>query len=327
MKRILLLLFAAFIFSLPFFYAEEEKQAPPEDNSLQSQTAGSERQAEVAATVNGREIFMSEVDYYAERAIELAKSRGREITPESRISARKAWINRLVTREVLFQVAEKKGIKVSYDELKEGLAKTNFNDDMPADKIKEYVKIDLAISKLIEEEILSKTTISNDEAERYYKENRTEFEEPDLVRASHIVALVEGSASEEKKGMARKTINTILDELREKGTDFKDIARQYTGGLIEVKEGDLGYFPRGKTAAAFEKTAFALKPGEMSDIVETNMGYHIMKVIDRKEARVIPLSEAMDKVKFYLKRKQTSPEVKEWVDRQKEEAQVVVIAE
>lgn len=113
--------------------------------------------------------------------------------------------------------------------------------------------------------------------------------------------MVNPTDPQKKKDNARKNIESILSEAKTGKVDFGDLAKKYSEGPSNVKGGDLGYFGRGEMVPPFEKAAFELKIGEVSNVVETRFGYHIIKKEDWKEARAIPFSEAKDGIKNHLK--------------------------
>ena len=114
------------------------------------------------------------------------------------------------------------------------------------------------------------------EIEQYYNDHKEELDE---VHARHILIRVQSPDSKEE---ARKQAQTLLDRVHG-GEDFASLAKQYSHDGSKDEGGDLGFFGRGQMVPEFEKAAFSLKPGEVSDLVETQFGFHIIKVEDRRE--------------------------------------------
>jgi peptidyl-prolyl cis-trans isomerase D len=125
------------------------------------------------------------------------------------------------------------------------------------------------------------------------------FEQPKQVKARHILFRVDEEAPKEKEEEARKKAETVLEKAR-KGDDFAELAKEYSEGPSGSRGGDLGYFAEGKMVKPFEEAAFALKNGEISDLVQTKFGLHIIKVEDVKEAGTQPLDEVRDQIKESL---------------------------
>ena len=98
-----------------------------------------------------------------------------------------------------------------------------------------------------------------------------------------------------------------------KGANFEELAREHSDCESKAKGGDLGYFSKGKMVKSFEDAAFQLEVNALSDIIKTAYGYHLIKVTDRQEARVIPLEEARDKIIFFLKREKRDLAIRDYL--------------
>jgi len=139
--------------------------------------------------------------------------------------------------------------------------------------------------------------------------------------ASHILIKVDSKADASKKAEARKKIEKIQKKVK-KGEDFAALAKEFSEGPSGAKGGDLGYFKRGQMVKPFEDVAFALKPVEVSDIVETRFGYHLIKVIDKKPEKVIAFAEVKDKLQQYIKRQKIQGQVNQYIEELKGKAKI-----
>lgn len=151
------------------------------------------------------------------------------------------------------------------------------------------------------ERYLEEVTFEESELEKYHRRHLDQFEILEKIKASHILIKVEEGTSdeirEEKKAFAAK----LLEEAKA-GKDFAELARVNSDDAASaVKGGNLGYFTRGSMVKPFEKAAFSMNPGDISDLVETIFGYHIIKVEEYTEPGVRSLEEAMDEVKEGLR--------------------------
>jgi peptidyl-prolyl cis-trans isomerase D len=138
-----------------------------------------------------------------------------------------------------------------------------------------------------------------DEAERVrtaYDERSSEYDRPEEVRARHILVKLPEDADAETEAAARARMDKILERIRG-GADFADVAMEMSEDPgTRDKGGDLGFFPRGRMVPAFEKVAFSLEPGEMSGVIRTPNGLHLIRVEERRAAMVVPFEEVRDEI-------------------------------
>jgi len=137
--------------------------------------------------------------------------------------------------------------------------------------------------------------ISENEIQSYYKYNIDTYSEPKKVKASHILFKLDEEAEEKREEEVRQKAESVLKEARE-GKDFAELAKKYSEGPTKSKGGDLGYFSIGQMVRPFEDAVFKMQPGEISDLVRTDFGYHIIRVEDIKEAKEKTLDEVRDQV-------------------------------
>ena len=124
-----------------------------------------------------------------------------------------------------------------------------------------------------------------------------------------------------KKAAARNKIEEIQHRVQ-KGEDFAALAKEFSQGPSSAKGGDLGYFGQGQMVKPFEEAAFAIMPGDVSDIVQTKFGYHLSKVIDKKSQTTIAFKDIKDRLGRYLKQQKVQKEVSLCIQKLKEKAKV-----
>jgi peptidyl-prolyl cis-trans isomerase D len=137
--------------------------------------------------------------------------------------------------------------------------------------------------------------ITDLEINDYYEYHTDKFSQPDQVKARHILFKVDPSANEEEERGVRERAEKVLKEARQ-DKDFAALAEKYSEGPTKSNGGDLGYFSKGKMVKEFEDAAFKLKKGEISDLVRTSFGFHIIKVDDIKKAQTQTLDEVRDEI-------------------------------
>ncbi|MFH0814012.1 MAG: SurA N-terminal domain-containing protein [Pseudomonadota bacterium] len=187
------------------------------------------------------------------------------------------------------EVGEKSGdeeIRKYYDDNKEAFR-------MP-DKVKiDYIEFS---PKYFEKE----AEVSQKEIDGYYRDFSEEFWEPKKVHARHILIKANPSATAAEKENAKKRVEEILSMIKG-GKPFEEMAKQHSEDPASALEGgDLGFFPQGQMVKPFEEEAFRLNPGEVSNIVETEVGFHIIKVDEIKAEGARPLEEVAEKIKKEL---------------------------
>ena len=176
------------------------------------------------------------------------------------------------------------------------LAGIGMSEDALAQKITRGV----AIEELIKTHIIQEIAVSEEESRAFYDQNASMFEKPEQVKASHILIKTAEDATEDQKMEARKKIDDVRKKAVE-GEDFAVLAKEYSEGPSNARGGDLGYFSRGQMVKPFEDVAFALKDGEISDVVETQFGYHIIIVTDHRPASVVDYETAKAQIEERLK--------------------------
>ncbi|MDP3029935.1 MAG: peptidylprolyl isomerase [Deltaproteobacteria bacterium] len=168
-----------------------------------------------------------------------------------------------------------------------------------AEKINELVDTVLA-QEFVTKYVFDKIEVTDKEISNYYSEHKAEFEEPEMVKARHILAKVPPEAKPDDWASAEARIREIKKRL-DGGEDFAATAQASSEDPgSKDKGGELGFFPRGQMVPEFEKAAFALRTGEVSEPVKTAFGYHIIKAEDRKEAKTKVFNEVKEEVKNRL---------------------------
>lgn len=172
-----------------------------------------------------------------------------------------------------------------------------FNKNKEDYRIPEMIKI--AYITIAPETYKGEVTVTEDEIRDYYEYNLENYKEEEQISARHILFRLENDASEEKVKEIREKALSVLEKARS-GDDFTKLAKEYSEGPTKTKGGDLGSFSRGKMVKEFEEAAFRLKKGEISDLVRTSFGFHIIKVEDKMGASTKALDEVKEEIKQVL---------------------------
>lgn len=177
---------------------------------------------------------------------------------------------------------------------------------MTVDELRQKLVTETLPNTILEREMKAQISITDDQAKKFYEENPAKFEESESVKAAHILKNsrnpVTGAAiSDEQKAENLKQLEALLKRAKA-GEDFEKLAAQFSDSITAREDGGVVRFARGTPGVppAFETAAFALKPGEVSPVVTTEVGFHLIKLLEKIPARTVPLAEASSKIKDYL---------------------------
>jgi peptidyl-prolyl cis-trans isomerase C len=243
----------------------------------------------------------------------------------------------MIDRELLYQDAMKNGIKVDNKAVDAQLdkMKKNFPGDAEYRKalemmntseadLKANISQGMVIQQLIESKVTPQIKITDAQSKEFYDTHPELFKKPEQVKASHILIKTEPSAGEEEKGKARKKLEDVQAKLK-KGEKFDALAKQFSECPSSEKGGDLGYFSRGQMVKPFEDAAYAMKPGDVSDIVATQFGYHLIQVTDKKPESTTTYEEAKAKIDNHLKQEKMMEGVNAYIQKLKADAKIQVL--
>lgn len=293
--------------------------------------------SEVVATVNGTAITRAEMD----RAMNFMLAQNRISSPlsaEEKKKAEAAVLDQLISAELLYQAGKKLEVK-DIDKLVETQmtqGRARFPSPDAYDKalkasgltekdLKEFARKEIYINNLIEKQIASKVSVTDEEIKKFYDENKDKFKHEEAVQASHILVGTDPKATADDKKKAREKAEAILKRVKG-GENFAEIAKKESTCPSSANGGDLGYFSKGQMVPAFESAAFALKPGEVSQVVETQFGYHIIKVTDKKQAGTDSFDDVKQKISGYLKAQEIQKGISEYVEKLRKEGKIDIKA-
>jgi peptidyl-prolyl cis-trans isomerase C len=286
------------------------------------------------AVVNGVTISKDTYDRELNFFVRRAAPGGQQIPDVQMAQMKSEVLESLIDRELLFQESKKKGIQVKSDAVsdqlqkiqqrypnKEEFKKLLSNMGLTESDVQAQIERGMAIQELIDKEITEKIKVSDEETKAFYDKNPQLFQQPEQIKASHILIKVQADAPADQKAEARKKIEDVQQKVK-KGEDFATLAKTYSEGPSGPKGGDLGYFRRGQMVKPFEEAAFSLKPDETSEIVETQFGYHLIKVNDKKPAKNMTYAEVKDRLNEHLKKQKTDSEANAYIETLRKDAKI-----
>lgn len=274
--------------------------------------------SKTAAKVDGIEIKQNEVDTYI-NFIKEQSADGQLAQNEEELKTLEAnIIDILIVTKLLEKYAEENNITVSSEEVDKQIkliidsypSEEDFEGDLKDKGIDRKFLEDEIRSQMLRSEIFNivtaDVTVTEDEVKQYYEDNKnTFFLVPVMVKASHILAMfpwVEDNSEETEEGKeeALKKIKMVEDKLNN-GEDFEGLARQYSDDSTSAASGgDLDYISKGQMIEEFEEALFSMDVGEVSEIVKTQYGFHIIKATDRQEEYIQKFDEVEESINTYL---------------------------
>ncbi len=290
---------------------------------------------DAVATVNGEPISTTDFERQVNIARQRYASQGQNIDESQMGEFRKKILDNLIDSELIYQESKKSGYIADEEQITsqfEGIKKQFPDDkefeaalsrmDYTSDSLKEDIRRSITVQNFIEKEIASSITIPEKESREYYSSHPEAFSQPEQIRARHILILVGEGADEKADQEALNKIKEVQKKLQN-GADFEALAKEYSEGPSAKQGGDLGFFQRGQMVKPFEVAAFALQPGEVSPIVKTQYGYHLIKVTDKRAGVNVPYEHMKNQIDEYLKQAKIQEKIGNLLEKMRLEATVV----
>lgn len=171
------------------------------------------------------------------------------------------------------------------------------------EELRVEMKKEIAIQNLIEKEIIPSVTVTEEEKKKFYDDNAARMTHPQQFRAAHILIGVGENPTPETKAEAQKKA-TAIHGMLEAGQDFAELARKNSDDPgSKDNGGELPWMSQGQTVPPFEAAALALSPGQLSGVVETQFGFHVIRLLEKREAGAMSYQEAEGRIDEFLKRR------------------------
>ena len=272
-----------------------------------------------------------------------AASRGQSPPPEEkRLEVEKKLLDRLIVVEVLKRKAieaDKAKGKAASDKLLgdflkqagsiEGFRRQVQAMGMTPEAFTEQFTDRAIVEEVVNREVRATIPITPEQVQKFYDENPKRFEQPETVRAAHILLTTVELASKQelapdKQKAQRALIEALLKRVRA-GEDFGKLAKEFSQDPGSKERGGEYVFPRGQMAVEFETAAFSMSVGQISDVVTTKFGYHIIKVLERKAAGKIEFAKVKERVRENLQQEEADKRLPAYLEAVKKEAGVEIL--
>jgi len=328
--------------------ADVKPQAAPATGAAASETAPAAAPAplppakpvpaqlpDVVARVNGEAINKADL----ENAVKGLEGRaGGPVPADQRDRVYRGVLDDMIAYRLLVQEVKARKIIVPESDIDAQIAqiRSQFQTDaqfqqaltmqkMTLAAVRDDARSELGVGKLVETEIAGKIAVTPEAVTDFYQKNQDKFQQGARVRASHILIAVPETADAAAKQQAKTKAEAVLKDLKG-GKDFAAAAKESSQDPGSAPSGgDLGFFEQGQMVPPFEQAAFALKPGAMSELVESPFGFHIIKVAEKQDARVVPLEEAKPKIDEFLSSQNRQTQTQAFVSTLKAKAKIEIL--
>ena len=288
---------------------------------------------DILARVNGEAVTKAEFD----RLIKNLELGSGPIPADRRDEILRGALDQLITYTALLQEARSRNISATEAEVdqrlkemqgqfpnEEAFKKALADRSMTLQRLKDDTRVDTVIGKMIDAEVASLPAATDAAVREFYDKNQDKFQQDETVRASHILIKVPETADEAVRQKARAQIDDVLKQAKG-GADFGKLAQQHSADGSAAQGGDLGFFGRGQMVPPFEQAAFALQPGQISDVVTTQFGYHIIKLTEKKPSSVVPFEQVSERIRQYLTQQGKQERARAFIDGVKSKSKIEVL--
>ena len=287
------------------------------------------------AKVNGEEIG---ADAFNAMVKERTERLPGQLPPQMIEMFKTQTLDFIVDKHLVDKVLEGEDIEVTDEDVDDAFAefRQRFPDDevfegylaqlgMTAEEVRESMQQDVELEKFLATRY--DLEITEEAANAFYEENREQFSHDDEVHARHILLKVDQQADEAAAVAVKERADAIYAQATADGADFEELARQNSEGPTGPRGGDLGFFAKANMVPEFSEAAFSMQPGDVSEPVRTQFGYHIIQVVDKRDAATSDFDEVKDDIFVQLRHQQRAEVFQKFIDELKAEATVEKFAQ
>lgn len=293
---------------------------------------------EIVARVNNQIITRSE---YLRSKDELRKEAQQQdpVNADKIVAERdKDVLRDLIDQQLLLEKGKELGITADTELVKkldqmrkdmnldsmEDLEKAAQAQGVSFEDFKQNMRNQIITQQVIGREVGSRLNISKEDEEKFYEDHKSELDQPEEIRLSEILVSTEKKPNDTRDDSqvlqaAQEKANTLLEAIK-KGEKFEDVAKKNSDGPSAAQGGELGYFKRGTLAKELEDKTFAMKPGDVSDVIRTKQGFIILKVTEHHEAGVPPFNQIQQRIQDAVYMQKLQPALREYLTKLREDA-------
>ncbi len=256
-------------------------------------------------------------------------------TVEQIAGLRTQILGTLIDRELLYQKARQRNIEIRSQWIERALMDLKskvgsseafenyiYSIGLNAEQLKERIRKGLIVKRLLHREVIRRIRVSEAEMQAFFRRHPEYFIHKDKVRVRQIFVAFPRAGDAAARGETLLRIQSIQDRLK-RGADFAALALEYSDDPSRARGGDLGYLERSQMIPSFVEAAFSLQPGEISDIVETRIGYHLIKMVGRIPASQMAYRNTRTKIERTLRRNKEKAAAAKYLARLRSEAKII----
>lgn len=310
-------------------------EAPVQANPLTSDPSA------VIVRVNGEDITRGEILELMGAAMQQIAGRVQpEQMPQIQAQMYQQFKNDLITKKLMDAAVAEANVAITDEEILttieeirtrvpegQSLEAALVAQGTTLDELKENIATDMATRKFLEEKTADVEAATAEEAAEYYAANPDKFQKPESVAASHILIKFDGSETDEAKAAKKAELEGIRTAIVDGTTTFEDAAQAHSSCPSSAQGGSLGTFGSGQMVPEFEVAAFSQEIDEVGDVVETQFGYHIIKVTEHDEGGVVELVEAQPQLLEVLSNQKKQQAVADYIKTLRDSATIEELAQ
>lgn len=318
---------------------QAQPEVPSEDEEPAGTIIGTDDSSRYIARVNGVGILREDYDNALAQTQQQLAASGQQLAATDLDVLRRQILDQLIAEELIYQEALALEITATEEQVNAQIQqiKSQFATDeqwqnalaqsgTTEEDLRDSLERQLMIQQVVGLQLESDQQVTADEIQTFYEENPGFFEQPEQIAARHILISTEGLETEEQIAEARGRAEEIRGELLE-GAEFTALAQEKSEGPSGPRGGDLGTFGRGQMVAPFEEAAFALEIGEISSVVQTQFGFHVIQVTDKIDSGAVPLADVTGQIEQYLLQQKQAEVINGYVDELRETANVELLGD
>ena len=290
---------------------------------------------ELIARVNGEAVQKAEF----EKAIQTVEGQnGSPVPPDQRDRVYRGVLDQIIGFKLLVQESKTRKIAVPDAEVdarigqirgqfpsEEAFKQTLGQQGVTVEQLRADARSEMMVTKMLQAEVEAKVAVTPAQVTDFYQKNTDKFQQGERVRASHILIGFPQGADAAARQAAKTKAEVVLKDVKA-GKDFATLAKANSSDPGSAQNGgDLNFFEKGAMVAPFDQAAFSMKTGDTSDLVETQCGYHIIRVTDKQASRTVPIDEVRTNIQQFLENQSRQEATEAFVNALKAKGKVEIL--